>query len=337
MTRKWVTAALGAALLLSACGEADKGGDSGSQPAAVKKENLTVGISNLGLSFPFPAAISKGIKDKAGQLGVKVVEVDAQGKAEKQSNDVQDLIGQKPSGVLLLPVDSGVAAGLVDQLKAANIPTVAVASQVGDPKTRKITDVYPGLVALVTQAEVDAGRSAGELALKAVPKGGKLAVVEGAAGFAEVQLRFQDFLAPAKEAGVTFTVAARQPGRLGAGQGTVGLPEHARPQPRRRPVLRAERRHGGRLRQGRQGRRLEGGRRRASAARSSGIDAVKSGEVYGTVCYKPEDMGALAMQVLYDQLTGAKKRDGRVRHVRDSGHQQGERHRLQAAVVTPAR
>jgi ribose transport system substrate-binding protein len=307
MTRKWVTAALGAALLLSACGEADKGGDSGSQPAAVKKENLTVGISNLGLSFPFPAAISKGIKDKAGQLGVKVVEVDAQGKAEKQSNDVQDLIGQKPSGVLLLPVDSGVAAGLVDQLKAANIPTVAVASQVGDPKTRKITDVYPGLVALVTQAEVDAGRSAGELALKAVPKGGKLAVVEGAAGFAEVQLRFQDFLTPAKEAGVTFTVAARQPGDW--------VPDKAQSACQnmlaRNPDVA--------LFYAQSDDMAVGCAKAVKAAGSKaavvgiggsklGIDAVKSGEVYGTVCYKPEDMGALAMQVLYDELTGAKKR-----------------------------
>jgi ribose transport system substrate-binding protein len=40
-----------------------------------------------------------------------------------------------------------------------------------------------------------------------------------------------------------------------------------------------------------------------------GIDAVKSGEVYGTVCYKPEDMGQLAMKVLHEQLTGAKKHE----------------------------
>jgi hypothetical protein len=98
MKRTWLTVALGATLLLSACGEAEKTAEPGAAPApSAQKKDLTVGISNLGLSFPFPAAISKGIKDKAKELGVKVVEVDAQGKAEKQSNDVQDLIGRSPT------------------------------------------------------------------------------------------------------------------------------------------------------------------------------------------------------------------------------------------------
>ena len=309
MKRTWLTVALGATLLLAACGEAEKAADPGAAPApSVKKEDITVGISNLGLSFPFPAAISKGIKDKAKELGVKVVEVDAQGKAEKQSNDVQDLIGQKLDGVLLLPVDSGVAAGLVDQLKTANIPTVAVASQVGDPKTRKIEDVYPGLVALVTQAEVDAGRKAGVLALKAVPQGGKLAVVEGAAGFAEVQLRFQDFLAPAKEEGVEFDVVARQPGDWVPDKAQTACQNMLA----RNPDID--------LFYAQSDDMAVGCSKAVKSADSKaevvgiggsklGIDAVKAGDVYGTVCYKPEDMGQLAMQVLFDHLTGTKKQD----------------------------
>jgi ribose transport system substrate-binding protein len=310
MKRTWLTVALGATLLLSACGEAEKTAEPGAAPApsATQKKDLTVGISNLGLSFPFPAAISKGIKDKAKELGVKVVEVDAQGKAEKQSNDVQDLIGQKPDGVLLLPVDSGVAAGLVDQLKTANIPTVAVASQVGDPKTRKIEDVYPGLVALVTQAEVDAGRKAGDLALKAVPKGGKLAVVEGAAGFAEVQLRFQDFLAPAKEGGVNFEVVARQPGDWVPDKAQTACQNMLA----RNPDIDLFYAQSDDMAVGcSKAVKSAGSEAKVVGIGGSklGIDAVKAGDVYGTVCYKPEDMGQLAMQTLYDQLTGAKKSD----------------------------
>lgn len=312
MMYKRVLAVAGALLMLSACGEAGGGSEDGGGtqggPATQPSEDLTVGVSNLGLSFPFPAAIGKGIEDKAAELGVQVVALDAQGKAEKQSNDVQDLIGQQPDGVLLLPVDSGVAAGLVDQFAAAEIPTVAVASQVGDPKTRDIEDVYPGLVALVTQAEVEAGRKAGELALEALPEGGTMAVVEGAAGFAEVETRFKEFLAPAEEAGVTFEVVARQPGDW--------VPDKAQSACQNMVASNPDID----LFYAQSDDMAVGCAKAVEAAGSDavvigiggsqlGIDAVRSGEVYGTVCYKPEDMGQLAMQVLYDHLTGVKQYD----------------------------
>lgn len=152
---------------LSACGEANGSGKS----ASPKDKAMTVGVSNLGVSFPFPAAIGEGIKAKAKELGVHIVQLDAKGDAQKQGNDVQDLIGQAPDGVLLLPVDSGVAVGYVDQLKAAKIPVVAVASQVGDHKKRKLEDVYSGLAALVTQQEFEAGEGRGQACPQGPPFG----------------------------------------------------------------------------------------------------------------------------------------------------------------------
>lgn len=309
-------AAMAALLLLAGCGEAsDTGTQTENTGAAAEPtgdasgeagggEDLTVGVSNLGLSFPFPSAIGDGIQERADELGVTIVQLDAQGEAEKQANDVQDLIAQAPDGVLLLPVDSGVATGLVDQLAEADIPTVAVASQVGDPTERELEDVYPGLVALVTQAEVAAGRQAGELALQALPEGGKLAVVEGAAGFAEVELRFAEFLAPAEDAGVTFDVVARQPGdwtaeasqaacqNMLAGDPDIAL-FYAQSDDMAVGCAQA----------------IEAAGSDAIAigigGAQLGIDAVESGQVFGTVCYKPNDLGALAMQTLYDFLTGA--------------------------------
>ncbi|RAY11538.1 sugar ABC transporter substrate-binding protein [Actinomadura craniellae] len=303
MARKKVIAtALAAVTLAAGCGEAGQG----STPPAADKKNLTIGVSTLGMSFPFPAAISKGIKAEAARLGIKVTEVDAQGKAEKQTSDVQDLIGQRPDGVLLLPVDSGVATGMADQLKTAGIPTVAVASQVGDPKTRKLEDVYPGLVALATQDEYGAGRKAGEMAVKALPGGGPIAVVEGAAGFAEVELRFRDFLAPAKAAGIKFDVVTRQPGDW--------VPDKA--QSACQNMLAAN--PGIKLFYAESDDMGVGCAKAVKAANSKalvigiggsklGVDAVKAGELYGTVCFKPEDLGKRAVQVLHEQLTGTKK------------------------------
>ncbi|MEV0825370.1 sugar ABC transporter substrate-binding protein [Nonomuraea rubra] len=282
------------------------GGSTGA--AGDSQKQYTIGVSNLGLSFPFPAAIGKGIKEEADRLGVKIVELDAQGKADKQSNDVQDLIAQQPDGVLILPVDSGVAQGLADRLKASGIPTVAVASQVGDPKQRQLKDVYPGLVALVTQDEYAAGGKAGEIAASVVPGGGKMAIVEGQAGFAEVVQRYQEFPKSAAAKGATYEVVARQPGDWVQDKAQSACQNMLSSNPDTQLFYA-------------QSDDMAAGCAKAVAAAGSkakivgiggsklGIDAVKSGAIAGTVCYKPEDLGKLALTTLYQHLTGQKKQD----------------------------
>lgn len=285
-------------MLLTGCGQA--GTPNGDDKAS---DTLTIGVSNLGLSAPFPASIGEGIKARADKLGVKIIQVDGQSKTEKQANDVQDLIGQKVDGILLLPVDSGVATSLVDQIVGAKIPVAAVASQVGDPKTRDLTDVYPGLLALITQQEEDASAEAGKLALKAVPAGGKLAVVEGAAGFAEVQLRFAKFLDAADEAGVKFDVVARQPGDW-----TVEKAQSAcQNMLASKPDIDLFYAQSDDMAVGcADAVRAAGSKAQVVGIGGSklGIDGVNNKKIYGTVCYKPFDLGELAMQTMYDNLTG---------------------------------
>jgi ribose transport system substrate-binding protein len=128
-------------------------------------------------------------------------------------------------------------------------------------------------------------------------------VVEGAAGFAENQLRFDQFLEPAKGAGVTYDVVARQPGDW--------VPDKA--QAACQNMLQAN--PGIQLFYALSDDMAVGCAKAIKAAKSKavavgiggsklGVDAIKSGEIYGTVCYKPEDMGQLAMQTLYDAMTG---------------------------------
>ncbi|HLH50152.1 MAG TPA: sugar ABC transporter substrate-binding protein, partial [Roseiarcus sp.] len=143
----------------------------------------TYGFSNVGLSFPFAAAIAKGFQDAAKQAGVNAVVLDAKNDVQKQANDIDDLIAQKVKGVVIMPLDSTVAQGWVDKVAAANIPVASVGSQIGDPNKRAIKDVYPKLVAVVTQDEIAAGNRAGELALKLLPQDrpAKIAIIEGQA------------------------------------------------------------------------------------------------------------------------------------------------------------
>lgn len=119
------------------------------------------GLSTAGLSYPFAAAIAKGFSDAAARAGASAVVLDAKGDVQKQANDIDDLIAQRVAGIAVMPLDSVVAQGWVRRANAQNVPIAAVAALVGDPKTRSVEDVYPGLVALASQDEVAAGRAAG--------------------------------------------------------------------------------------------------------------------------------------------------------------------------------
>jgi ABC-type sugar transport system substrate-binding protein len=276
------------------------GGGGGSEEEAADKD-LTVGVSNLGLSFPFPAAIGEGIKEEAKKQNVKIVQADAQGDVNKQTNDVQDLIGQAVDGILLLPVDSGVATRMVDDIKEAGIPVIAVASQVGESKD--IEDVYPNLNALATQSEVGAGAKAGEIAVDALPDGGKIAVVEGAAGFAEVRLRLEGFEQVLNDAEADYQIVASQPGDW--------LPEESRAACENmlsaNPDIDLFYAESDDMAIGcieAVGKEAEvigiGGAKQA-------MEAIEDGRLLGTVCYKPNDLGHIAMKAMYEQLTGERK------------------------------
>ena len=181
------------------------------------------GYSSNGLSFPFAAAVAKGFSDAAKAAGQEAIVLDSKGDVLKQTNDVDDLIAQHVKGIAIMPNDFAVAAAWVDKAAAAGIPVVASASMIGDTKTRKIDDVYPKLAALVTQQEIAAGREDGLLSAKLLKAKGvanaKVAVIEGAAGYAEVKQRTEGFEAGMKEAGQAYTIVAAQPGDWSAEKG----------------------------------------------------------------------------------------------------------------------
>jgi len=297
---RFVVLVLALVLAFGAIGCSVNVGGGGSEEGSGDKD-LVVGVSNLGLSFPFPAAIGEGIKEEAKKHKVEIVQTDAQGDVNKQTNDVQDLIGQNVDGILLLPVDSGVATRMVDDIKEAGIPVIAVASQVGESKD--IEDVYPNLNALATQSEVEAGAKAGEIAVEALPDGGKIAVVEGAAGFAEVRLRLEGFEQVLNEAEADYQIVASQPGDW--------LPEESRAACENmlsaNPDIDLFYAESDDMAIGC----MEAAGTEADVIGIGGakqaIEAIKDGQLLGTVCYKPNDLGHIAMRAMYEQLTGERK------------------------------
>ena len=276
--------------------------------APAHAESMTLGLSSIGLSFPFAAAIATGFQDAARKADVRAVVLDAKNDVQKQANDIQDLIAQKVKGIVIMPLDSVVAQGWVDRATAAGIPVVAVGSQIGDPKTRQIKDVYPKLAGLVTQDEIAAGEAAGKLAAGLLPKDKpvKIAVIEGQAGFPEVAQRAEGFKKGLDAAGTNYEIVASQPGDWTAEKGEAACQNILAAHPDvdlffneaddmvvgcARAVQAA----------GSDARLIGMGGSRLAVA------SIKAGRVDGTVCYKPEELGRLAFQTLDDTVTGKEK------------------------------
>jgi len=263
------------------------------------------GLSTVGLSFPFAAAIAKGFADAAVRAGAEPVVLDGRGDVQKQANDVQDLVAQKVAGLAVMPLDSVIAQGWVDRTAAAGVPVVAVAAMVGDPHARDARDVYPKLTALVTQDEVEAGRSAAQLAAALLPRGrlGKVAVIEGAAGFPEVEQRRRGFVAGLRSAGARYEIVASQPGDWTAEKGEAACQNILAAHPDVDLFFNEA------------DDMVVGCARAVRAARSPArligvggsklaIASIKAGAVDGTVCFRPEALGALAFQTLHRAAHG---------------------------------
>lgn len=270
------------------------------------------GFSSNGLSFPFAAAVAKGFADAAKEAGHDAVVLDSQGDVLKQTNDVDDLIAQQVKGIAIMPNDSAVATAWVDKAIAAGIPVVASASMIGDTKTRPIEQVYESLAALVTQQEVAAGREVGTLAASLLQTAGvenaKVAIIEGAAGFAEVVQRTQGFEEGMKAAGQAYEIVAAQPGDWTAEKGEAACQNILAAHPDIDLFFnQADDMVVGCARA------VEAGGSDAVLVGFGGsklaIEAIKAGSVDGTVCYKPEEIGRISFQILLDVATGAEEHE----------------------------
>jgi ABC-type sugar transport system substrate-binding protein len=279
-------------------------------PAATEAAaaNKLIGMSNQGATYPFPGAIGEGVKAKGAELGYEVIQTDAGLKTDKQTTDINDLIAQKPAAIILNPVDGTQAMGLVDNIVAANIPVFVVHGNVG-PAGHDINDIYKGVLLQITEDDVLAGANAGKIAIDAFPDGAKYAIVEGAAGFVEVELRSKGFEDALAASGKTFTKVASQPGDWVPDKGKIACQNMLQANPDIQLFYAQSDDMG------------TGCYEAITAAGSTakvigiggaklGIDAVKAGQLLGTVCYKPYTSGELVMQAVNDQLTGAKTYTG---------------------------
>jgi ABC-type sugar transport system substrate-binding protein len=111
--------------------------------ASTKK--ITIGISMDSLESAFWVANEQAMKARASKLGVKVVEVMAEGDPNKQNQQMENLIAQRVNAIICAPKDGAAIEAAVKKCKEAKIPVIMDNRSVqGDvmPELQVLSDNY---------------------------------------------------------------------------------------------------------------------------------------------------------------------------------------------------
>jgi ribose transport system substrate-binding protein len=300
-TLSWLPVAGAAALTLAAtaCSTVSTGAATPSSGTAAK--HITIGLASEGLSAAFPVGIANGVKQVAASHGAKAIVLDGKLSETTQESDIQTLIAEHVSGIIIDVIDPGPTTSMVRQAVAAGIPVMLVHGYAGsspDP-------VYQGVAYEVDENETQAGTEAGQLALKADPAGGQTAIITGTAGYAAVAQRQNGFEAAVKPSGKFQTVAVQAgnwtaTGGYSACAGILQAHPHialfyTESDDMAIGCAKAQKAAGS----------------TAAVVSIGGESVVKSliaaKRVYGTVCYTPETEGNLAATAMVKLLTGQAK------------------------------
>lgn len=183
--------ALSASLLLAAgCG--------GAKQEGAKKPVVGLAVSTL--NNPFFVDLRDGAKEAAAANGMELVVMDAQNDAAKQMANIENLIQQKVSVIIVNPVDSKAVVPAVEAANKANIPVITVDR----------TAAGGQVVSSIASDNVAGGKMAGQFIVDKLGGKGKVVELEGIPGASAAIERGTGFNQAAKAA-AGITVIAKQP------------------------------------------------------------------------------------------------------------------------------
>jgi ribose transport system substrate-binding protein len=159
-------------------------------------EQVTIGFSVWTMEFTFFQAVEKGVRDACKDLGYKYVMLDENSDPTKMVQDINTLVGQKVTGIVVTPVDPGAMGPAVQNARNAGIPVVCADIGKSGP---------------VNALLISNNRQGGEMAMEYIDKLLKeRGVMSKKVGVGRVQpqwnyarQRGEGFMAKAKELGYT--------------------------------------------------------------------------------------------------------------------------------------
>jgi ABC-type sugar transport system substrate-binding protein len=131
-----------------------------------------IGISLPTVQGPFFTAEIYGMTEEAKARGYEVIILDAggYGRPDQQVSDMQNLLAQQVSAILVDPADDTSFVGVLAEAKEAGVPVIAA----GAPLT--------GADGSVSASHCDLGKAMAEGAKVLLPDGGTMAALTGPAG-----------------------------------------------------------------------------------------------------------------------------------------------------------
>lgn len=272
---------------------------SGSAGAKASSKKFTIGLASEGLNAPFPVAIANGVKAEAKKYGVKTIVLDGKLTETTQESDVRTLIAEHVSGILIDVIDAGPTGAMVKLANAAHIPVMLVHGYAG----AKAKPAYPGVAFEVDENETHAGVEAGQLARKADPSGGQIAIITGTPGYAAVTQREDGFLSVTRPTG-KYQVVATQSGNWISTGGYSSCASILQAHPSIKLFYtESDDMAIGCVRA------IKAASSKATVVSVGGETPVKNlikqGSVYGTICYEPKNEGEIALTAMYKLLTKA--------------------------------
>lgn len=141
-------------------------------PEATEPTTAKIGLVISTLDNPFFVTLKEGAEAKAKELGMEIIVLDSQNDPAKELGNVEDLLTQEVSVILINPTDSD---AVVNAIKAANeksIPVITLdrGANAGEVITHIASDNVAG------------GKIAGEYVVAELNGTGKVVELEGIAG-----------------------------------------------------------------------------------------------------------------------------------------------------------
>ncbi|WP_211748571.1 ribose ABC transporter substrate-binding protein RbsB [Paenibacillus sp. Marseille-Q4541] len=144
---------------------------------------MKIGLSISTLNNPFFVSLKDGVVAEAAKQGIEVIVVDAQNDSAKQSNDVDDLIQQGVSALLINPTDSAAISNVVQTANSLGIPVVTLDRSADKGEVE----------ALVASDNVKGGEMAAEYIIDQLGEDAKVIELEGVPGASATRERGKGF------------------------------------------------------------------------------------------------------------------------------------------------
>ena len=156
-------------------------------------KKYVIGISVSGFQAPYFKALIAAAEEEAKKQGVELKILDAEWDAQKQASQVESLIAQKCDAIEIIPCDSKAIIPSMKKVKEANIPLFVVNTQ-HDAEAEDLIVTFIG-----ASMEDEASMAADSVKKVLGDKGGKVVMIEGAAGSFPAIHRSSGFLDAIKD------------------------------------------------------------------------------------------------------------------------------------------